>query len=413
LKLITGTAIAQAISLFLAPVITRLYSPADFGTFTFLISLAGGFGLIATLRYEMAIMLPKRDEVAVNVVYLSFLIAIALCVLVALGVLSFNFFMPPGEIITQTIHSGLYFIPIFILLIASGNIIQNWFNRKNDYRTLAWAKIINSGGNNIVTLALGFSGFGVFGLLLGNLSGLLLMSVLFVIGILANYKGLGQHFSFQEQKKLARKYLDLPLANTPQMLIELVQIYGIVFLLKTFYSPDVLGWYALSQRLLQAPLWLAGAALCQVYYKDASERFATDRDIRPLMKKTIKLSTLIVLPVLIIMVTIGPWLIGWVFGQAWRESGVIARILAPWFFFDFIRYSISQTPLIIGKTRQMLMVSMIGALFMVTAIAVGSIFFGSAIAGFVLLSVMLSCYSIGVIWWIFRSTKNVVPDGTI
>lgn len=92
---------------------------------------------------------------------------------------------------------------------------------------------------------------------------------------------------------------------------------------------------------------------------------------------------------------------------------MIARILAPWFFFDFIRYSISQTPLIIGKTRQMLMVSMIGALFMVTAIAVGSIFFGSAIAGFVLLSVMLSCYSIGVIWWIFRSTKNVVPDGTI
>ncbi len=87
-------------------------------------------------------------------------------------------------------------------------------------------------------------------------------------------------------------------------------------------------------------MWLIGTSLCQVYYKDASERFSIDRDITDLLKKTIKLSVLVALPVLLVMVTIGPWLIGFVFGISWKESGNIARILAPWFFFDFISFCI-------------------------------------------------------------------------
>ncbi|MFZ4563658.1 MAG: lipopolysaccharide biosynthesis protein [Bacteroidales bacterium] len=405
-KLVAGTAIAQAISFLISPVITRLYTPADFGIFTFIISVVGGFGLIATLRYEMAIVLPREEKHAVNLVFISLGIAFLLCLGIAAGVFIFNaWFHKPG-MIDPAYKSWLYVIPVMVLLVAAGNVFQNWFNRQKEYKTLALAKVLTSAGNNLVTLGLGFMGIGVWGLLAGNFSGLLMFNLLFVLVIIRRYHGHFGHYDRSGHKALALQYKDLPLANTPQMLIELVQLYGIVFLLQAFFSSEVLGWYSLSQRLLQAPMWLIGTSLCQVYYKEASERFAAEGNITGLLGKTIKMSVMVAFPVLVVMLTAGPWLIGFIFGSAWRESGEIARILAPWFFFDFIRYSISQTPLIIGKARQMFFVSMIGAAFMIIAVSLGGVVLKNSTSSFILLSSLLSCYSIGVIWWILSSVKK-------
>lgn len=406
-KLVAGTAIAQTISFLVSPFITRLYTPADFGTFTFIISIVGGFGLIATLRYEMAVVLPKEEKHAVNVVFLSLGIAFAICFAIAVGVFVLNVWFPASQVVNPANKTWFYAIPVMVMLVAAGNVFQNWFNRQKEYKTLALSKVINSVGNNAVTLCLGFIGIGVWGLLLGNFAGLLVFNLLFVFVIVRRYN---QFFTLSDRSSyitLARQHSDLPLANTPQMLVELVQIYGIVFLVQTFFSSEILGWYSLSQRLLQAPLWLIGTSICQIYYKDASERFSLDGNITGLLKKTIKMSAIVSLPVLIVMLTIGPWLIGFIFGSSWKMSGEIARILAPWFFLDFIRYSISQTPLIIGKTKNMFYISMIGALLMIIAVSAGGLFLKDPTKSFMLMSALLSCYSLGVILWIVFSVKKI------
>ena len=74
-KLVAGTSIAQLISFLAAPVITRLFTPSDVGSFTFLLSIAGGIGLVATLRYELAIILPKENSDSANLAFLSMIIA--------------------------------------------------------------------------------------------------------------------------------------------------------------------------------------------------------------------------------------------------------------------------------------------------------------------------------------------------
>ncbi|MEI7499780.1 MAG: oligosaccharide flippase family protein [Bacteroidota bacterium] len=405
-KLVAGTAVAQAISILVSPIITRLYTPADFGTFTFIISIVGGFGLIATLRYEMAIVLPKEDKNAVNLVFISLGTAFIMCLGIAIGIFVFNIWFLKSSLIYQAFKNWLYVIPVMVLLLSAGNVFQHWFNRHKDYKILAFSKVVNSVGNNLCTLYLGFIGLGVWGLLIGNFLGLLFFNILFISVILSKYSEYLSHNDRSVYKTLAIRYKELPLANTPQMLVELIQLYGIVFLLQAFYSSEIVGWYSLSQRLLQAPMWLIGTSLCQVYYKDASERFAQNRNITEVLKKTIKMSIFIALPVLILLLTIGPWLISFIFGDSWRESGEIARILAPWFFFDFIRYTISQTPLVIGKTRHMFYISMIGAISMIIAVLTGAIFFNSAITGFIFLSAILSCYSIAVILWIVSSAKK-------
>ncbi len=409
-KLVAGTAIAQAISILASPIISRLFTPADFGTFTFIISIIGGFGLIATLRYEMAILLPKEEKNAVNVVFLSLKIAFLICFAITFAVLIYNFWPSKSLLLDKIDSKWLYSVPVMVLMLATGNVFQHWFNRKKEYRVLAFSKIINAAGNNLVTVWFGLIGLGVWGLLIGNFIGLLLFNLFFISIVLRKYRGQYPYYDGSTHKSLAVQYRNLPLANTPQVLVELIQLYGIVFLLQGFYSSEIVGWYSLSQRLLQAPMWLIGTSLSQVFYKDASEQYTRNGDISKMLKKTIKMSTIVALPVLIVMLTISPWLIAFIFGEPWRESGEIARILAPWFFFDFIRYSIAQTPLIIGKTTQMFFISLIGAALMVISLTMGAVLFSNVLAGFIVLSVVLSCYSITVIWWTINAVKKVIPN---
>ncbi|MCX6268078.1 MAG: oligosaccharide flippase family protein [Bacteroidetes bacterium] len=405
-KLVAGTAMAQAISFLVTPLITRLYTPADVGVFTFFISIAGGIGLIATLRYEMAVVPQKEEKDSVNVAFIALGIAFFLCLALTAIILLVNFLFLPGLLTNPVYRQWIYLLPVMAFMVASGNVFQQWYNRKKEYRTLATAKVVNAAGNNFLTLLLGFLGIGVWGLLAGNFFGLLVFNLFFVIGILMRHRENLRHFDISSQKSLARKYKDLPLANTPQILVELVQVYGIIFLLQAFFSAEIVGWYSLSQRLLQAPLTLIGTSFAQVFYKEASERHVNQGNLTDLTKKTIKMAAIVAFLPLITMLTMGPWLIGFIFGPAWHEAGVYARILAPWLFFDFIRASISYTPIIIGKTRTMFYITVIGALLMIAQISLGGLFFKNEILSLILLSGTLSLYSIGVILWIVHSVKT-------
>src|SRR5690554_2501445 len=73
LKLVTGTTLAQIIVVLTSPLLTRLYGPEAFGFYALFASITGILGVIACMRYELAIMLPKTDEEAANLLGLSLL----------------------------------------------------------------------------------------------------------------------------------------------------------------------------------------------------------------------------------------------------------------------------------------------------------------------------------------------------
>jgi len=74
LTLMTGTTIAQAIPIAISPILTRIYTPEDFGVFALFIAIVGFFSVIASARYEQAILIPKKDEDAINIFALGFII---------------------------------------------------------------------------------------------------------------------------------------------------------------------------------------------------------------------------------------------------------------------------------------------------------------------------------------------------
>ena len=180
----------------------------------------------------------------------------------------------------------------------------------------------------------------------------------------------------------------------------MAQVYGPIYLLSIFFSNTVLGFYSLSMRLLQAPMWLIGSSIGQIFYKDAAEYYLQHGNLRKPVTRTIKTAVIIALPVMLVLLTAGPWVMSVVFGQQWREAGVYARILAPWMFFDFIRSTIYSALMVTGRIKSMLAFSLVGAALMIVPLFTGGMIFRDARATLLLVSACQSLYSAGVIVWI-------------
>ena len=131
ITLMTGTTIAQAIPIAISPILTRIYSPEDFGVLALFISISAIFGSIATARYELAIMLPEKNEEAINITALCIIISFFLSSVLFLIVSVFH--VKIVELIgNQSISRWLYFIPLIVLFIGIHNSLS-YYNTRNKY----------------------------------------------------------------------------------------------------------------------------------------------------------------------------------------------------------------------------------------------------------------------------------------
>ena len=62
----SGTVISQIIAILVSPILTRIYSPDDYGVFGVYASIVGIVGVIITLKFEAAILLPKDNGKAIR-----------------------------------------------------------------------------------------------------------------------------------------------------------------------------------------------------------------------------------------------------------------------------------------------------------------------------------------------------------
>ena len=65
--LVSGTVVAQLILIAVQLVIRRMYSADDFGAFSLYMSIVSILVVIVTMRYELAVVLPKEEETSVSI----------------------------------------------------------------------------------------------------------------------------------------------------------------------------------------------------------------------------------------------------------------------------------------------------------------------------------------------------------
>ena len=86
LTLVSGTAMGQVVALLGAPVLSRLFTPADFGVLAVVTALAAVLATVSALRLELSVPLPREESTAYAIVHVG-LCAIAVTATLGTAVL--------------------------------------------------------------------------------------------------------------------------------------------------------------------------------------------------------------------------------------------------------------------------------------------------------------------------------------
>jgi O-antigen/teichoic acid export membrane protein len=134
-------------------------------------------------------------------------------------------------------------------------------------------------------------------------------------------------------------------------LIDTARELLIAFFLTYYLSTSLFGSYDLSFKMLKIPLLLIGTAIGQVMFQKASEKFANNEDIFPLVSKTVVLLLLVsIIPFSVVYIWGAP-IFAFVFGDEWCFAGEIASVIAPWLMMNLVASAISMIPSVINALR--------------------------------------------------------------
>lgn len=355
LTLMTGSMIAQAIPIAISPILTRIYTPEDFGMFALYMSIASLFAIFATGRYELAIMLPKKEEDAVNILVLSIMIAFLVSMLSFIIIFLFN-----QEIVSwlgnASLSNWLYVIPLSVLFTGLYQSFNYWNNRKKAYKRLAVSRVTQSATTGSVNLGMGWSGFGVSGLIVAGLSGQLAATTVLGRTIWKHDKKILRCIDKLKIFALIKKYKKFPLLNLPNAVIDSFRLSGINLLIAKYFATATLGQFSLAWKMVQVPIVLVGGSLAQVFFQKVSS--SKKSDLYAIIVKYIKKASLISAPIFLLVYLFSEDVFGFVFGKDWVLAGEAASVMAPWLFINFVSSPLVSIMLILNKQELVLLFSL-------------------------------------------------------
>lgn len=338
-----GAALGQAVTVLVSPILTRVYTPDDFGVFGVYASVLGIIIVIASLRYEYALPLPEEDNIAANLMVLCFLLLFA----ISFGVSWIIYCMRDRILIwtnTPALKPYLWLIPIGVMGGGTYQIFNYWAIRNRDFVRIARTKFSRGVGRAIVQVVVGILHTGSLGLLLGQIAGETAGSLSLGIAAWKNQKNLFKNVNMHGVYQAGLRYKRFPLFSSWADLLEALGLYVPQLFLAGFYGVTIAGWFALGQRVIAAPLNIVVDSVAQVYFGEAARLFRDDpKSIKRLfLKLTSRLALIGGVPVVIIC-ALATWLFVFVFGSNWEMAGRYVRIMGPMFAIRFVTVPLSHT----------------------------------------------------------------------
>jgi O-antigen/teichoic acid export membrane protein len=402
ITLISGTLLAQVISFISIPILTRLYNPDEFGLYSIFFAITSVVGIVSSLNYEQAVMLPKSNRDAKAILVLSILSSIIIFFLSIFIIIIFNsqiesYFLDQKYIV--------YLIPISILVIGLNQIFDLYATREELYKKIALSKITTSSLSSISQISIKslfkLDGL-IFGKIVGDLAGTILLIKTLKDGGL-NFRDLVKDDIFINMKR----YSDFPKYQMPSNFINSISQNTPLFMLSILFSPAVAGFFSLTYRAMLTPSLLISGATRSVFYQKASKMYSEGKDIFPIyFNTTLGLIKIFAIPFIVIAI-FGEEIFGFVFGDSWREAGVIAQIAIIWFYFGFISSPTNMVMNILNIQKMRLYIQSITLILRVIAIYLGYALFNSYIVSiilFVIVGVFQSIFTI--IYVYFKLIEN-------
>ncbi len=339
--LATGTAIAQAISILSSPVLTRVYSPHDFGLFAVFMAIVSSFTPVLSGKYEVALLLPKDDKEGLD------LLGVAFWFCVCFSLFFFVVVCFGENILDRLFDAGklgrwIFALPAIFLFTGCLNVLIYFANRSKKYTYISKANIVRSSVMFLFSASLGMLGCGFAGFIIGLCISL---SVSIVFLLFCEKKSLVQGILQWDRDKYQTmiRYKDFPLYNATSGLLDGITLALPVFFLSHYFSEATVGFYALVVRVGTTPLFFISNSISQVNLKQVVDIINSHGRLQPYLLKLTGGLVCIAVPFIIILEILAPKIFIVVFGNEWGDAGSFLQILLPAMGVRFIASTLSST----------------------------------------------------------------------
>lgn len=322
-----GTIGGQAISVLASPILTRLYSPAEFGLFQVFLSMVKTVDRTVCGGYETALILPDSEKAA------SKLLGVAIHFAVGFALLASLFFLLFGTDVLRVLDASelqgwVFLVPPQLALVGLSLSFNAFSIRRRRYKSMARAKVAQALSLVVVSIGLGLGGVSFPGLIVGFMAGWL-TSVVFLAYPSRDDLTYANLRWDRRSRAVAHRYREFLTFGAPGRLLNGMVMVMPVFFLSHFFSATVVGYYSLVVRVTDAPLAVLGQAVSQVHTRKVVDLIQRRVAVRPYLLRLIAiLGTISIVPTILLMI-VAPDLFAWLFGPPWREAGLYVRILMP------------------------------------------------------------------------------------
>jgi O-antigen/teichoic acid export membrane protein len=329
------------------PLLTRLYTPDEFGQLAAFSGIVAICTVVATLRYEAAIPLADNSRQAFHLLLLTGGLAISSALLCGLVL----------PLLAEPVLGGLdatrprligALIALGIAVCGSYQGLVYWLLHREAFGKLVMARLALSIGTVGFQVGLGMVLGGGYGLIFGYAIGYALAGLL--IGLSALAPDVRQTVTISEGLAIAKHFRRFPQFGVWGALVGALAVHLPAILFAALFGPMAAGLYLLAHRCLSVPMSLLHYPVSRVYLSEAA-RLSRERpaDLPAHYRDTVRKTLVFSAGPMIVAMLAAPALFELVFGQEWSEAGVLCRMIAPLMLAQLIWTCVQSTLDVLGR----------------------------------------------------------------
>lgn len=324
--LMSGSIIAQVFPVLVAPILSRLYSPDEFGILGTVVAYSGVLIALGAFRMELGFVFEKKNEKKLELLRFCFQVVSSLAVISLFCFLCYYFVRG----IENKTSSYLFFVPVVFLVSSMILITQHYLNSEKLYKVYSYSQVLRTIFTSVSKLVAGFFGFGVLGLVVSVISGSII-SLFYIFKKTAVFSGMKSiKLTCDTKKSWVNKNIKFIKYTAPQDFLNSISSQLPVFILGYYYGVIYVGFYWFCIGFLRLPIAFIGNATRNVFYKEITDNINNiSYTYKAFVKATVYLF-LIALPLVFIVYFFGVDLFIFIFGEKWKVSGEMSKWLVFW-----------------------------------------------------------------------------------
>lgn len=397
-----GTVISQIIVLASSPLLSRLFSVADFGVLSVFTSISVFFAVLSTGRYEFAIGLPENDAKAKQIFTLIVKIGfvVSLCYLGIIFLLKDVFKIHDNAGFLE--ENTAWLSPLYIFFIAIYSGLGYWFQRFKKYKEITLANAIQVCCTALLSLVFGYlhikSGM-IFSLIIG-----VILSCLFLV---ARSPGiLGKDFFQLPTLVVAKEYSSFPryMILSDLSLTASQQFIPIIF--SVLYNTTIVGFFAMANRMLRLPNIVITSSIANVFRNEAIDELREKGNCKNIYIFTFKKLAIMSFPIYLVIFIMSPFLFEWFFGKEWLQAGYFARILSVLLMIEFVASPLNSIFYIVEKQKLLMRIQVLLALGGILMIYLGYTIFKNPYYSLILFCINSLFFNVILLYYSYSFSKK-------